>query len=74
MEELKKEVEKMKDQIKALRRSCLILSVTIFIVSVCLWIRYFQIRHSVSEILRYLQDEYLIHRLTFVMYQVSQML
>lgn len=64
MEEIKKEIEKMKDQIKTLRTSLLILSVAVLVLITCVWVRYFQIQHSLSDIVQYLQDENWLHLLT----------
>lgn len=56
MEQVKKEIEKMKDQIKTLKTSLLILNITFLVVSICWWIRYFQVQQSLSDIVQCLKD------------------
>lgn len=72
MEQVKKEIEKMKDQIKTLKTSLLILNITFLVVSICWWIRYFQVQQSLSDIVQCLKDVNLFHRLILAIYRVSR--
>ena len=64
LEEMKKEVEKMKDQIKSLRLYYLILSICFIMATIGLLIRCFWIQQSLSG----------VHQLILLMYRAVQML
>lgn len=70
IEEMKEELEKTKDQVRSLRVSSLVLSITVVILTICFWSRYLQIQQSLSDIVQSLWNENLIHRLILSMYQV----
>ena len=50
MEEMKKEIEKMKDQIKSLRLFYRVFSICFIVVTISFLIFYFRIQKSLSEV------------------------
>ena len=64
MGEMKKEMEKMKDQIKSLRLHYLILTICFIVATIGFLIRCFWIQQSLSG----------VHQLILLMYRVVQML
>lgn len=64
MEEMKKEIEKMKDQIKSLRLFYRVFSICFIVVTISFLIFYFRIQKSLSE----------VYQLFPLMHRVVQML
>lgn len=64
MEEMKKEIEKMKDQIKSLRLFYRVFSICFIVVTISFLIFYFRIQKSLSG----------VYQLFPLMHQVVQML
>lgn len=64
MEEMKREIEKMKDQIKSLRLFYRVLSICFSVVTISFLIFYFRIQKSLSE----------VYQLFPLMHRVVQML
>lgn len=64
MEEMKKEIEKMKDQIKSLRLFYRVFSICFIVVTISFLIFYFRIQKSFSE----------VYQLFPLMHRVVQML
>lgn len=68
MTEQQKEIEKMKDQIRSLRISLLVLDIGLVVLAICFSYRCSKIQNSLSGIVRCLQLENLIHQLLLSMH------
>lgn len=70
MKEQNEELEKIKDQIRSMRISILVLNIAFFTLVICFTVRNSQIQNLLVNIVRCLKDENLTHQLILSMNQV----